>query len=76
MVRYARSLAQENGIACPVEVTTDFAACRTFLDHHALKFRAKGGARGMKTSWVSIEGEPKHCNGKTVVGDLSRRTSL
>jgi DNA topoisomerase-3 len=37
MVRYARSLAQEKGIACPAEVTTDFAACRTFLDQHVVK---------------------------------------
>jgi DNA topoisomerase-3 len=34
MVRYARALAEEHGIECPLAVTTDFAACRTFLDEH------------------------------------------
>jgi DNA topoisomerase III len=37
MVRYARSLAQEQRIACPAAIATDFAACRAFLDEHAPK---------------------------------------
>jgi DNA topoisomerase-3 len=37
MVRYAQSLAEQNGIDCPPQVNTDFAACRTFLDQHAAK---------------------------------------
>jgi DNA topoisomerase-3 len=35
MVRYARALAVEHGVECPPEITTDFAACRAFLDAHA-----------------------------------------
>src|SRR5215218_10133288 len=37
MLRYAHSLAQEQGIACPAAITTDFAVCRAFLDEHAPK---------------------------------------
>ena len=32
MVRYARSLAEQQGKACPPEVEADFDACRRFLD--------------------------------------------
>jgi DNA topoisomerase-3 len=35
MVRYARSLAEQQGIECPPEVIADFAACRAFLDQHS-----------------------------------------
>ncbi|WP_147023214.1 DNA topoisomerase, partial [Microvirga aerophila] len=35
MMRYARALAEEHGIECPPAVTTDFAACRSFLDEYA-----------------------------------------
>jgi DNA topoisomerase-3 len=41
MVRYARALADENGIVCPPEITTDFAACRAFLDEHASRNAGK-----------------------------------
>src|SRR5215217_7195582 len=37
MVRYAHSLALEQGLECPATITTDFAACRAFLDEHAPK---------------------------------------
>ncbi|MXQ13319.1 type IA DNA topoisomerase [Microvirga makkahensis] len=37
MVRYARALAEEHGVACPPEIATDFAACRAFLDEHATR---------------------------------------
>lgn len=37
MVRYARSLADQKGIACPPSVLTDFAACRAFLDDNTRK---------------------------------------
>ncbi|MFC5082130.1 type IA DNA topoisomerase [Microvirga arabica] len=37
MVRYARSLAEQQGIECPPAVLADFAACRTFLDEHSSK---------------------------------------
>jgi DNA topoisomerase-3 len=37
MVRYARSLAEEQGIECPIAATTHFATCRAFLDQHAQK---------------------------------------
>src|SRR5215217_7565386 len=37
MGRYAHSLAQERGMECPAAITTDFAACRAFLDEHAPK---------------------------------------
>ena len=37
MVRYARSLAEQQAIACPPEVITDFTACRAFLDTHSPK---------------------------------------
>ncbi len=35
MLRYARSLAEARGIACPPEVEARFEACRSFLDAHA-----------------------------------------
>jgi DNA topoisomerase-3 len=35
MVRYARSLAEQQGITCPPEVETTFEACRHFLDARA-----------------------------------------
>jgi DNA topoisomerase-3 len=35
MVRYARALAEEHGVEVPPGITTDFAACRAFLDEHA-----------------------------------------
>ena len=34
MVRYARSLAEQQGVACPPEVETNFEVCRHFLDAH------------------------------------------
>jgi DNA topoisomerase-3 len=37
MVRFARSLAEQQGIECPPAVITDFAACRAFLDEHSWK---------------------------------------
>jgi DNA topoisomerase-3 len=37
MVRYARSLAEQKRIECPLAVLADFAACRTFLDEHSAK---------------------------------------
>ncbi|WP_262299662.1 type IA DNA topoisomerase [Microvirga sesbaniae] len=37
MVRYARSLAEQQGSECPPAVLADFAACRTFLDEHSSK---------------------------------------
>jgi DNA topoisomerase-3 len=37
MVRYARSLAEQQGIECPPEVITNFTACRAFLDEHSPK---------------------------------------
>ena len=39
MVRYARSLADQQGIACPPDVETDFDACRRFLDSRAPETR-------------------------------------
>lgn len=35
MVRYAQSLAEQQGIECPPAVLADFAACRIFLDEHS-----------------------------------------
>ncbi|UYW29016.1 DNA topoisomerase [Methylorubrum extorquens] len=35
MVRYARSLAEQQSIVCPPEVETNFDACRRFLDARA-----------------------------------------
>jgi DNA topoisomerase-3 len=37
MVRYALALAEDKGIECPSAVTTDFKACRAFLDEHSEK---------------------------------------
>jgi len=37
MVRYARSLAEQQGIECPPDVTAEFTVCRTFLDEHSRK---------------------------------------
>ena len=37
MVRYAWSLAEQQGIECPPEVITNFTACRAFLDEHSPK---------------------------------------
>jgi DNA topoisomerase-3 len=45
MVRYARALAEQNGVECPPEVTTDFAACRAFLDAHAPRKAAEPAGR-------------------------------
>jgi DNA topoisomerase-3 len=45
MVRYARALAEQNGVECPPEVTTDFAACRAFLDAHAPRKAAQPAGR-------------------------------
>jgi DNA topoisomerase-3 len=45
MVRYAQALAEEQGIECPPEITTDFAACRAFLDEHASRKATKSSAR-------------------------------
>jgi DNA topoisomerase-3 len=48
MVRYARALAEQNGVKCPPEVTTDFAACKAFLDAHAPRKATKpAGRNGM-----------------------------
>jgi DNA topoisomerase-3 len=46
MVRYAQALAEEHGVECPPEITTDFAACRAFLDNHAS--RKAGTSEGRK----------------------------
>ncbi|WP_457094071.1 type IA DNA topoisomerase [Microvirga sp. P5_D2] len=35
MVRFARSLAEQQGIECPPAVLAGFAACRAFLDEHS-----------------------------------------
>jgi DNA topoisomerase-3 len=45
MVRYAQALAEEHGIECPPEITTDFAACRAFLDKHASRKAEKSEGR-------------------------------
>jgi DNA topoisomerase-3 len=45
MVRYARALAEEHGVECPPEITTDFAACRAFLDKHASRKAEKSEGR-------------------------------
>jgi DNA topoisomerase-3 len=37
MVRYARSLAEQEGIECPPAAIADFVACRAFLDEHSRK---------------------------------------
>lgn len=37
MVRYARSLAEQQGIERPPSVIAEFAACRAFLDAHSTK---------------------------------------
>jgi DNA topoisomerase III len=41
MMRYARFLAGQKGIECPSAITTDFAACRAFLDEHSEAHRPK-----------------------------------
>jgi DNA topoisomerase III len=45
MVRYARALAEQNGVECPPEIATDFAACRAFLDAHAPRKAARPTGR-------------------------------
>ncbi|QRM32816.1 type IA DNA topoisomerase [Microvirga sp. VF16] len=45
MMRYARALAEEHGVECPPEITTDFAACRAFLDAHASRKATKSEDR-------------------------------
>ena len=54
MLRYAQSLAEEQGIACPPEATTSFEACRRFLDAHASQTARQGRSR---QSPVSRTGE-------------------
>ncbi len=52
MLRYARSLAQGRGVELTPVVTTDFAACRAFLDEHAPKL-----SRSKRTSEAEDGGE-------------------
>jgi hypothetical protein len=48
MVRYARTLAEEYGVEVPPGITTDFAACKAFLDEHAsskaTRLKARNGS--------------------------------
>ncbi|TXN06627.1 DNA topoisomerase [Methylobacterium sp. WL103] len=73
MVRYARSLAERQGIVCPPDVETDFDACRRFLDSRAPETRhpvtetrgsvrlAKGSADkpGQRVSSAGVARKPK-----------------
>lgn len=43
MLRYARSLAEQQGVACPPEAEASFEACRRFLDVHAPKTQQGAG---------------------------------
>jgi DNA topoisomerase-3 len=45
MVRYARTLAEEHGVEVPPGITTDFAACKAFLDEHASRKATRSKAR-------------------------------
>jgi DNA topoisomerase-3 len=45
MVRYARTLAEEHGVEVPPGITTDFAACKAFLDEHAPRKATRSKAR-------------------------------
>jgi DNA topoisomerase-3 len=56
MLRFARSLAQERGIECPVEVVADFAACKAFLDEHAPKAKAGVAKHGRATGQARRSG--------------------
>jgi DNA topoisomerase-3 len=58
MVRYARALAEENGVECSPEITTDFTACKAFLDAHASRKAVNSADRngtarkgGSRLSW-------------------------
>jgi DNA topoisomerase-3 len=48
MVRYARALAEGKGIECPPAVTTDFEACRAFLDEHSERAQRPGTKSGIR----------------------------
>jgi DNA topoisomerase-3 len=62
MVRYAQSLAEQNGIPCPADVTNDFAACRTFLDQHIQK--ASKPKQDRKTAKPKAGSRPLAISGK------------
>ncbi|MGU3538902.1 type IA DNA topoisomerase [Methylobacterium sp. A54F] len=49
MLRYARSLAEQKGVACPPDLETSFDACRRFLDAHAAAERPRA-AEGTRTA--------------------------
>jgi DNA topoisomerase-3 len=49
MIRYAQALAVEHGVECPSEITTDFTACRAFLDKHASRKAEKSEDRNGTT---------------------------
>jgi DNA topoisomerase-3 len=49
MVRYARALAEGKGIECPSAVTSDFEACRAFLDEHSEKAQRSKTKNGIRT---------------------------
>ena len=49
MIRYAQALAVEHGVECPSEITTDFTACRAFLDKHASRKTDKSEDRNGTT---------------------------
>ncbi|PVE24907.1 DNA topoisomerase [Microvirga sp. KLBC 81] len=70
MVRYARALAEEHGMECPPEITTDFAACRAFLDAHA----SRRAARSEDTNGATIRKSRSPATASAGHGDSRGKT--
>ncbi|WP_207210156.1 type IA DNA topoisomerase [Lichenibacterium ramalinae] len=58
MLRYADSLVRQLGVACPPEVAEDFAACRRFLDAHAVRAPTASTAQALPQGAEGPAGGP------------------
>nr|WP_046864111.1 DNA topoisomerase [Microvirga massiliensis] len=75
MVRYARALAEGKGIECPSAVTTDFEACRAFLDEHSEKAQRPGTKSGIRTRGGTNAPGGHASNGSPNNGSNNRKRS-
>ncbi len=65
MVRYAQALAEEHKVECPPEITTDFTACRAFLDKHAPGKATNSNARRGRAKIPATKGPGSAKNGSS-----------
>ncbi|TXM66632.1 DNA topoisomerase [Methylobacterium sp. WL12] len=73
MVRYARSLAEQQGIACPPDVETSFDACRRFLDSRAPETRQPVTETRMGKASADKSGRRVHSAGAARKPKVRRR---